>query len=225
MKKIAALWTINTLLAILWICFAGIQTTACDRDNCYHNNHSFSAFSKYPDSYGDVNVDAKTPSGIQVDTGGFAVDLEELDRRIAKMEECVLDVMRNVYAEDLDNKTAIEWGCHNKNFNDRQSLKRDCLIIKLVPPIAYSEDGQWQLLDATAPSFRCEEKGLTPTAEHPCRYRVISVDENIIVTPPPDQRPGIEPAVPPAPYLWEIVSVMTGCTQIWNNAFAKCGSF
>lgn len=225
MKKKAALWTINGLLAMLWICVLGVESASCDRDNCYHNNHPFSAFSKYPDSYGDVNVDAKTPSGIQVDTGGFAVDLEDLDRRIAQTEECVLSVMNNEYAEDLDNKTAMNWGCNTKNFNDRQKLKRDCLIIKLVPPIAYSQDGIWQLLDATAPQERCEQKGLKPSAEHPCRYRVISVDENIIVTPPPDQRHEVEPTVPPAPYLWEIVSVMTGCTQIWNNEFAKCAEF
>ncbi|MEK7508689.1 MAG: hypothetical protein AAB568_02440 [Patescibacteria group bacterium] len=223
MKKKMAFWTINTILAILWICVLGAQTTACDRDNCYHNY--FPDYSEYPDSYHDVNVDAKTPSGIQVDTGGFAVDLAELDRRVAKIEECVLSVMRNEYAKDLDIDTQMAWGCWTDNFNDRQKLKRDCLIIKLVPPIAYSEDGQWQLLDATAPQVLCKQKGLSPDAKNPCRYRVLTVDENILVTPPPDQGPGAEPTSPPAPYLWELVSIMTGCTQIWNNAFAKCASF
>lgn len=213
MKRKLALWTINTILTVFWVSFLGMETAACgDYDNCYHNNHPFSAFSKYPDSYGDVNVDAKTPSGIQVDTGGFAVDLKELDRRVAQIEECVLNVTRNDYAENLDIKTQMAWGCWTDNFNDRQKLKRDCLVIKVVSPAATSADGLWQLLAATAPDYLCEQKGQKPDAAHPCRYRVIVVDENILVTPP-------------ALYLWEIVSIMTGCTQIWNNEFAKCASF
>lgn len=212
MKKKAALWTINGILAMLWICVLGVESASCDRDNCYHNYFPTDQYSDYPDSYRDANVNAVTPGGIQVDTGGFTVDLEALDQRVNKIEECVLAVMRQKYAADLDIETQKAWGCWTDNFNARQKLKRDCLIIKVVPPAAMSADGLWQLLDATAPSYLCEEKGQTPDAAHPCRYRVITVDENILVTPP-------------ALYLWDIVNIMTGCTQIWNNEFAKCAEF
>jgi hypothetical protein len=209
MKKRMALWTINSVLAALWICFLGVEATSCDRDNCYHNNFQIDLYSEYPDSYGDTNVDLVTPGGIQVDTGGHAVNAKELDRRVNAIEECVLGVMRDVYAADLDIETQMAWGCYRDNFNAREKLKRDCLIIKVVSPAATSADGLWQLLNATAPDYLCEEKGLDPDAKHPCLYRVITVDENILVTPP-------------ALYLWDIVSIMTGCTQIWNNEFAKC---
>lgn len=212
MKKKAALWTINGLLAMLWICVLGVESTACDRDDCYHNNFQTDQYSEYPESYRDANVNAVSPDGIQVDTGGYAVDLEELDDRVNKIEGCVLAVMRDEYAADLDTETQMAWGCWTDNFNERQKLKRDCLIIKVVPPAAMSTDGLWQLLDATAPDYLCEEKGQTPDAQHPCRYRAIVVDENILMTPP-------------ALYLWDIVSIMTGCTQIWNNEFAKCAEF
>ncbi len=223
MKRKAALWTINAILTILWICVLGTGNIGCDRDTCYHNNFQTDLYSDYPDFYHDATPDIITPDGIQVDSGGFPIDVNELDRRVNQIEECVLKVMKEEFPDDLTMKQQMKWGCYTDNFNNRGPLKRDCLIIKIVPP-QYSKCSDWLFLDAIAPDSFCIAKGLTPTPECPCRWRNSIIDENILLTTV-EIRPDIPLSSPPAPYLWDIATMMTGCTQMWKMPFAKCASF
>ena len=85
---------------------------------------------------------------------------------------------------------------------------------QLVPPIAYSQDGQWPLGN-TAPVISLRRKRAN-TRCHTLPLPHISVDENIIDTAT-DPAKGLKQCR--RSYLWEIVSVMTGCTQIWYNRY------
>lgn len=152
---------------------------------------------------------ATTSKGIKVDTASnFNTDLEELDRRIDKIEACMLEEMRKLPL--LTEQQRQEWQCPDKGFI-AEELKRECVQIKVVSAVV-SECSAWQLLPVLAPNKLCLDKGVIPTIECPCRWRTVVQDDYRIITPP-------------AMYLWELPRVMTGCNNIWKSPFAKCTAF
>lgn len=198
----------------------------CDIAACYYpekicyNNH-LENITDYK-----ITPNQKTQSGIKVDTNLISTntppqDLNELDGRIAKIESCIQEVMtevQNITREQMEN-----WQCLRQHF-EPEELKRQCLVIKFVPPI-YSECSDWQFIGENADQQYCESKGLEPNAECPCRWRTAIQDENTIITPPYDTRSKIPPTNPPAPYLWELGRMMTSCNNAWASPFARCLSY
>jgi hypothetical protein len=179
-----------------------LSVAACGYDGggqCY--NGYFENITNYT-----VKPDAVTPSGIRVDTGGYAVDFIKLDARLAQMEACIQEVARASLA--LPRETLQKWQC--LKFDDTP-LNRACLVIKVVSP-AYSSCSDWQHIPVEAPADLCEAKGLTPTADCHCLWRTAIQDNNTIITPP-------------AMYLWDVGRMMTTCNDVWRSDFAKCLSF
>ena len=182
----------------------------CEKDNdCYENYYQ--TITDY-----SVNPNATTPKGIQVDTGGYQVDLARIDGRIDKIWSCIQDVTA------INPIPQPEWQCLKTKFSPDEKLKRDCLVIKMVKPfytnLKCSEEN-WQFIGydekstegLKAPDALCEAKGLKPSKECPCMWRTAIQNENIIITPPDI-------------YLWEI-GRLTSCNNVWHSPFAKCLSF
>lgn len=153
-------------------------------------------------------MDGITPSGIQVDTGGYAVDFIALDARIAKIEACIRQVAAESLALPAEEKKS--WQCL-READPNQELMRDCLVIKVVAP-TLSKCSDWQFIGVAAPDELCLAKGVTPTAECPCMWRTAIQDDNVVITPP-------------AMYLWEVGRIMTSCNNIWYSPYAKCLGF
>jgi len=145
-----------------------------------------------------VHADMVTQSGTKVDSGGFAVDLEALDRRILAILECV----RNV-AEPAK----PEWQC----MRDMPYTEPDCLVVKVVPPVV-SECSDWQFIGVAAPDSLCEAKGMVPTPKCPCMWRQVIQGDWTVVTPV-------------AMYLWDVGRAATSCLGVWNTPYAKCLMF
>jgi hypothetical protein len=173
----------------------------------------------YPSLYPNVtnfkiNSDKLTPKGVKVDTSGFSLDLGMLDKRIDEMESCIKQVINEIKPtpEEL-----TKWGCSNAVFSP--TFKRECITIKLTKPLK-SKCSDWSLLakdesglPALAPDSGCQEKGIVPTKECPCTWRIAIQDGNTIVTPALDAE---------IMYLWDLGRLHTGCQNIWYSPFAKC---
>jgi hypothetical protein len=158
----------------------------------------------------EVTPNLKTPKGILVDTTGVKtkVDLKKLDDRIDAMSVCLMDLMKA--KPKLNEKEKQAGNCNLDIFDGtKDPIKRDCLIIKVVPVYKMSANNEWQLLNAPAPDEVCMEKGLKPTVKHPCMWRSAIQDQNVLITPP-------------ALYLWDIVRMATGCNNMWKTHFSKC---
>lgn len=188
------------------------MAVGCDgADGGYHN------FFDIPFGYDqEVSINLVTPDGIQVDTSGYEIDAALLDKRVGKIEACILRVM----AENPIPDSA--WQCIPANYKPGP-LKRGYFTIKLVKPVIGCTS--WQLLPIPAPDELCVDKGLPPDQHCPCMWRTAIQDENIILSPPPETRPDIQPTSIPAPYLWEIGRMMTSCNGIWLSPFSKCLSY
>lgn len=191
-------------LPALLLCACGTKT------DCYQN--LFQNITNY-----GVEPNAKTPSGIRVDTGGYPINLQKLDKRIALIESCIQTIAESHPLADAD------WQCLKTEFRQQDKLKRDCLIIKIVPSV-YSKCSNWQFIDAKAPDKLCVAKGLVSAKECPCQWRTAIQDENIIITPPEETR-NTPPTVPATPYLWEIGRLMTSCNNVWASPFSQCLSY
>lgn len=115
---------------------------------CYHNDYA--NITNY-----EVISDTSTPDGISVDSSGFLIDLNEIDRLVTEFENC--------------------YG----------TVNRECLTVKVAPDWYVSECSGQQLFPCDIDEAICiEQKKVTPTKECPCNCRAMIQDENtIIVTP------------------------------------------
>lgn len=198
-------------VAAIFICKTFIGCGGEEENGGYRN------FFDVPAQYKmEANPSMLTPGGIQVDAAGYEINLAILDERVLKIETCILRVMSENPVPDQ------AWQCIPANYKIKP-LKRNYLIIKLVPPAPSCSN--WQLLPIPAPDEYCIAKKLKPAPECPCMWRTAIQDENIILTPPPETRPDIPPTSVPAPYLWEIGRMMTGCNKIWPSPFVECLSY
>jgi hypothetical protein len=180
----------------------------CSEDNdCYLNNYQ--SITGY-----EINPNLTTPEGISVDTSGFDVDLEELDRQIDEMEICVQDAL----AGGIDLATAEAQDCRDSNWNYRTdfsdiSVRRGCLIVKIAPDwnVSSCSEEYMEVFPCDMPAEVCENKGLEVTEECPCRCRSTIQDENIVVTTP-DLRL----------FRGELARMMTGCNNPWFRPVSRC---
>lgn len=153
-----------------------------------------------------VKETSRTKGGLRLDLSEAPgpVDMDDLDRRVAAMTACLDEEAKKVGYRPTDRS----WGC--PRFVDPGKWKRDCTVIKVVkaaPPSPCSP--QWEFLPIAADPRLCEAKGLPPTPACPCRWRTVTQDGMYVITPP-------------ALYLWELGTIITGCLNIWSSPFAKC---
>lgn len=178
------------LIAVFFIC-------GCPpKNDCYMN--MFSNITAYIPKW-----TMTTPAGYRLDTTDAVPDisLEILDIRLNNIEKCVLEVAKN-------NPVAKpEWACLGNKLI-AEPIKKNCLLIKVVKPVM-SKCSTWQHIPVKAPDQLCRDKGLEPTAECPCLWRVAVQDDNILITPP-------------AMHLWDIVRIMTSCNGMWSSPLAAC---
>ena len=172
------------LLAILSI-------AGCKPD-CYYN--AFDDIRPY-----EFSPDVVTPSGIEVDTSGFPVDLQEIDNQFARAEECLGQLVDRNYTPV---SSADCWGPIRK-----LPLKRHCLALKIVKP-KLSQCSEWHFLDRLAPQGLCDNKGLEPNPDCPCRWRWATQRDVIIVSPPGHLG---------KPYLYDVVRIHSGCNNYWAD--------
>lgn len=108
----------------------------------------------------DINLDAVTPRGIYVDTSGFEIDLEEIDRQVDFLENC------------LQENSIIS------------QIHREWFVVKIAPDWFVSECSGQQIFPCEMPDSVCENKDLEITEECPCMCRSAIQDENTVVTTP-----------------------------------------
>jgi hypothetical protein len=102
-----------------------------------------------------------TPKGIRVDSCGQDIRLDIIDRQTDEFEACMRET----------------------SGNQKFTVARESIIIKTPDDWVYSCDKSQQLLNIKAGDAGCIAKGLTPTEECPCRYRVRLYSNVIFVTP------------------------------------------
>lgn len=170
--------------------------------DCYHNN-----FANI--THLNVKPNLKTPKGIKVDnSSGQEIDLDKIDSRIDSMEMCFKDIVKDKLV--LTDQQARDADCYRREFKlEDVTIKRNCLTLKIVKPVS-SKCSDWQFIGVKADSDKgCLDKGLKPTPECPCQWRVAIQDQNVLVTPP-------------ALYLWDIGRMVTSCNNVWKTPFTPC---
>lgn len=123
----------------------------------------------------ETDFTEKTPGGIWVDATGQDVDLAKIDTLTDELESCL-----------------------------GVSVNRECIGVKIPDDWFVSPCSGEELLLIPADDSLCLAKGVTPTPECPCSWRVETQDDNIIVIPP-----GLEL------YKAELARIVTGENNVW----------
>jgi|GEM_PF-2021513 hypothetical protein len=188
-------------LSILFIFVAAIFIGCGERNNCYRNHYQ--SLTNY-----EVKPTAVTPKGIGVDPGGQVVDLQKIDRLTDELEAC----LNQTFGENptITADLAMQADCRpdgwwpKTHINLPISIKRGCVTIKIPDDWTISSCSGEEVLNLMAPEELCRAKGVIPTPECPCRWRVATQDDNVIVTPP-----GLKL------YKAELARIATGCNNVW----------
>lgn len=168
--------------------------------------HGF--YDQFPPPYSyDYHPNATTPEGIRVDTSGEAVDLADLDRRVDFVESCLAGKFGSPPA--LPPSVVSGSQCDSTTF-PLPLLRRD-LQVKVAANWVWSCDHTQELIPVPSPDSGCVAKGLTPTPECPCYWRVgIQGNQVIVVTPDLHM-------------LQDSVTRMaTGCNDVWMEGLSAC---
>ena len=168
---------------------------------CYQNHYQ--TLTNYA-----VNATETTPEGIGVDSSGQAVDLAKIDRLTDELEAC----LRTNFADDpaIPADAAAKADCRTDgvtpktNLDPNVTVKRECLTVKIPTDWIVSACSGEEVLLLPADDAFCLAKGITPTPECPCRWRVATQDDNTIVSPP-----GLKL------YKAELARIVTGCNNVW----------
>jgi len=157
---------------------------------------------------GDIEIDAHTPMGIPVDTGGVRRDLSYLDEMAMDVQACLT---KNFPGYVIPKEVLDKTYCRTTNFTStcRSAYDFGCWQIKIDNDWVPSCDGTQQLLSAKAPTLPTQSCGGKPdlviTKECPCRYRVAIDGKTLVV--PPDAR-----------LLKDgLVRIITGCDNPWAH--------
>ncbi len=108
-----------------------------------------------------VNPNIWTNKGIPIDTSNQNIDLSKIDFLINELEKCM-----PVEGSPCD----------------------QCVKIKISNQYTDSFSGMGQVLLLQAPEQGCLNKGLIPTKEHPCRWRVAIQKDGAEIIVPPDMK-------------------------------------
>jgi hypothetical protein len=119
-------------------------------DPCYTN--MFKNITNY-----SVNPNTSTPSGIDVDSNGYWVDVEAIDRKVKEVEECL-----------------------------GTEISRSCLTVVIAPDWYISSCTGVALFPCDMPQSSCDEKNLpqVQTEDCPCACRSILQNFDAIITTP-----------------------------------------
>lgn len=184
---------------------------ACRSDPpCYDNHYSdVVSFSTQPNT--------KTPSGIQVDTSGFSVDLAAIDTKVLNVENCLKAKYPNgVLPPDV----VVNGQCIRNTFDT--TIHRDCMRVKIASDWHVGCSGE-QVFPCNVPIKLCEDKGImidphckqgqapSPDCPCPCECRS-AIEQNDTVITTPDLR------------LFDdaLMRLTTGCNFIWVAGLVEC---
>lgn len=139
---------------------------------------------------------------------GRDIDPVAIEERLLTMQEELRAVCLSL-AGALD----LAWDCRRAKLDCDQQFNFACLNIKVVRPVLSQcttmGDGiteePVELLDVPAPDAGCMAKGLTPSPECPCRYRMIQQGNTVITTP--------------TVYLYDLIERWTSCANYWASPF------
>lgn len=174
--------------------------SSCGPEPCYLN--FYANFTRY-----NINPDVTTPFGVQIESGGYEINVQDVDTVFDLTESCLRELAVKNYIPKSE-----AW-CIRK-LKDAP-IKRECIKVKVVDPI-FSECSDWHFLDIEAPQAQCAAKGLAESLDCPCRYRWSIQDDNNIITPPGHL--GFL-------YLYPIVRIVTGCNNPWADPeLSHCAS-
>jgi len=162
----------------------------------------------------DINVNAVTPAGFQLDTGGYPIDEHSLDARLLKIESCLTETAKEI--NFTTDQLPEDWQCLSHPL-DILLFRRECLVIKFVES-AYSPcTPEEEFLPIEAPQTLCKEKGLKPNPDCPCRWRTAIQDDNYLIVPWTEKVENMN--------LWDLIRVHTGCNLFWSSPLSKCAGF
>jgi hypothetical protein len=143
-----------------------------------------------------IHTDTVTAAGFRIDSSGYLLTREYLsvvDDRLLAIEQCMQEVDPNLDAID-----------------------RDCFTMKLVKPEHSACSPEEEFLHVEAPRVLCEEKGLQPNPECPCRWRTAVQDHDVLIVPFAED--------PKKLNLWDAVRIHTGYNDVWSTKFARCAA-
>ncbi len=174
-----------------------------DEFDCYQN--LFANVTSYV-----VRPSVETSSGFSVDPSGFTdIDYVALDQRLRNIELCLIQLAPRYTHADRE-----AGQCIRRGELPAESFK-SCLVIKIVAPLFSRCSPDERFVDALAPQYLCEDKGLAPISDCPCRWRTAVQDERYLIVPH-------EPVA--TMHLWQLVAIYTSCNNFWETEFAACAS-
>lgn len=189
-------------LIILW-CLAGLSCgPSFFPDDC--PNYRYESNFRY-----ENKVEETTPGGVRVDFTGQNLNPTLIDRAAQEVEECLIAQFGNpvVIPPELMSAASCETAQPSLPY------RRECLAVKIPDDWTMNCSGTEQVLPYGAPDQLCRDKGLNPTPECPCRWRVGTQDDHWIV------------ATPNLRLLKaEMVRHFTGCNNAWIGALATCSA-
>ncbi len=190
-----------------YIIVFGLLISACGKapnGQCYQNNYQMLKY--YPMNFTEI-----TPGGIEVDSSGQYVDLNAIDQKSEELEAC----LSRTFGENpnIEMEVATQADCRKGSgplFTRLELpiiLKRNCIKVKIPDDWSVSPCSGEEMLNIAAPDALCLNKGITPTQECPCRWRVATQESNTsstIITPP-----GLRL------YKAELARIVIGCNNVW----------
>ena len=161
------------------------------RNNFYENQFDYK-----------INADKITDGGIEVDDSGQDIDLSLIDKLTEEVEQCLLEQFGEKLKIPKD--VSLTGQCMFDSFN--LPAPRSCFKVKIPSEWTLSCDGSQQVLLTTAPQYLCNQKGLAPNQDCPCRWRAGIQEGNNIVTTP-------------SFYLYKdpLIRIITGCNNPWGH--------
>lgn len=158
----------------------------------------------------NINVTNITKDGINVDSSGQHVNLDEIDRLTNETERCLVRLFGN--PPHIPDYIAESSDCLYNSFEI--PFNRECVVVKIPDDWVYSCDRTQQLLPHRAPQELCNQKGLQYNQNCPCLWRAGIQDNSIVVTP--------------NLYLYKdpLIRLTTGCNNPWaHSLLAKCAIY
>jgi len=178
--------------------------------DCGMNELSYMYYVDY-----DVNIDARTPDGIPVDTAGRIYDLEMLDEMALEVKECI---KKNFPSLSVTKEVREAGACSEVDFRDSywNTWNYGCWQVKFDPDWTVGCSGN-QVLSQGPPvpaGTQCGgKKDMITTRECPCRYRMAVFGKTFVITP--DAR------------LFKdgLVRAITSCKNPWGHPLlSECAS-
>jgi len=150
-----------------------------------------------------VNPTAVTPQGLRVDTSGFHLDLQEVDRHAQAVRAC----LQRLYPDHrLPQALLGPASC----LRDTWEPLKACLVVKVPPDWSMGCRGE-QVFPCSVDPQLCRDKGLDVTPQCPCSCRDAVQDDGVVVTTPDFHL-----------FDQSLIRLLTSCNQIWVPGLQEC---